>query len=201
MAHSSPFRRGARHAGAGAASGACSGMAETRAPCVEMMECGEDRLLYRVTMSPEGIPPVPVRALEAALDAARAAAQDESDRRHRSFRFLGADGAVADFDIADRDARLWAAAVDRRAGLQTLGGLSLCLRLLALVDLLSTAPWASRYVAPGRAARIDRHLLRAAARADLTEEARFDEASFCRNLSPAPPGGRAGSGAFTGVSA
>lgn len=186
------------YAGADAPSGACSGMAETRASCVEVMEYGDDRLLYRVTLPPEGMPPVPVRALEAALDAARAATFDDSDRRHRSFRFLGADGAVADFDIADRDARIWAAAVDRRTGLETLDGLSLCLRLLALVDLLATAPWASRYLSTGHGLRIGRHLLRAAARADLTEEARFDEASFCRNLSP-PPNGRGS--AFTGVSA
>jgi len=79
-------------------------------------------------------------------------------------------------------------------------GLSLCLRLLALVDLLATAPWASRYLATDRGLRIGRHLLRAAARADLTEEARFDEASFCRNLSP-PPNANGGGGAFTGVSA
>ena len=200
MGHSFFPWPGTRRAGAGAPSGACSGMAEERASCVEVMEYGDDRLLYRVTLPPEGMPPVPVRALEAALDAARAATLDESDRRHRSFRFLGADGAVADFDIADRDARIWAAAVDRRAGLQTLDGLSLCLRLLALVDLLATAPWATRYLATDRGLRIGRHLLRAAARADLTEEARFDEASFCRNLSP-PPNANGGGGAFTGVSA
>lgn len=187
-----------RRAGAAAPSGACLLMVEQRASCVEVMEYGGDRLLYRVTLSPDDMPPVPVRALEAVLDEARAAAGGDSDRRHRSFRFLGTDGAVADFDIADRDARIWAAAVDRRAGLETLGGLSLCLRLLALVDLLATAPWARRYLTSGRGSRIDRRLLRAAARADLTEQARFDEASFCRNL---PPAGRAEGSVFTGVSA
>lgn len=198
MGHSAFPSTGTRHAGAGARSGACSGMAETRASCVEVMEYGDDRLLYRVTLPPEGLPPVTVRALEAALDAARSATLDDGDRRYRSFRFLGADGAVADFDIADSDARIWAAAVDRRTGLATLDGLALCLRLLALVDLLATAPWASRYLATGHGLRIGPPLLRAAARADLTEEARFDEASFCRNLSPPPHGsGRA----FTGVSA
>jgi hypothetical protein len=175
-------------------------MTEERSSCVEVMEYGGDRLLYRVTLPPDGMPPVPVRALEAALDEARAAARDDGDRRHRSFRFLGRDGSVADFDIEDRDALIWAAAVDRRAGLETLGGMSLCLRLLALVHLLATAPWASRYFKAETGSRIDRDLLRAAARADLTEEARFDEASFCRNL-PAPPTGSAGAGAFTGVSA
>lgn len=175
-------------------------MAHEAPPCVEVREHGGGRLLYRVTMPPAAMPPVPVHALEGALDAARAAALADGEERRRSFRFLGTDGAVADFDIEDRDARIWAAAVDRRADLGTLGGLALCLRLLALVHLLTTAPWARRYVTRDRGARIDRRLLRAAARADLTEEARFDEASFRRNL-PSSAAGCAASTAFTGASA
>ena len=41
-----------------------------------------------------------------------------------------------------RDARCWAGAVDRTVGLGTSYGLALCLRLLALVDLLARARWA-----------------------------------------------------------
>lgn len=176
-------------------------MVEERSPCVEVMDYGGDRRLYRVTMPAAALPPVPVRELEAVLDAARAASLADGETRHRSFRFLGADGLVADFDLADPDARVWAEAVDRRAGLATLGGMSLCLRLLALVHLMTTVPWASLYLSAAQdGPRIDRSLLRAAARTDLTEEARFDEASFRRNL-PERPQRRAGAQAFAGVSA
>lgn len=192
-------RPAAARAGAGARPGAFWAMAHEAPPCVEVMEHGDGRLLYRVAMPPATMPPVPVHALEGALDAARAAALGEGDERRRSFRFLGPDGHVADFDIEDRDARIWAAAVDRRADLATLGGLALCLRLLALVHLLATAPWARRYVSRDQGARIDRRLLRAAARADLTDTARFDEVSFRRNI-PSSAAGRAAGTAFTGAS-
>jgi hypothetical protein len=154
---------------------------------VDVEECGMDRLVYRVTLSPEAMPPVPTRALEQAWDAARAAALSQSRAAHRRFRFLGPDGKVADFDLDDRDARCWAGAVDRVAGLATLGGISLCLRLLALIDLMATSPWAFGFMTPRRdGARLDRALIRAAARADLTEEARFDEASLRRVLPDRP---------------
>jgi hypothetical protein len=151
--------------------------------CVDVLECGQDRLVYRVTLPPEAMPPVTIRALEQAWDAARAASLSQARAAHRRFRFLGPDGKVADFDLDDRDARCWAGAVDRVAGLATLGGISLCLRLLALVDLMATSPWAFGFMTPKRdGARLDRALLRAAARADLTGEARFDEASLRRIL-------------------
>jgi hypothetical protein len=159
---------------------------------VDVEECGRDRLVYRVTLPPEAMPPVPTRALEQAWDAARAASLShaplsQARAAHRRFRFLGPDGKVADFDLDDRDARCWAGAVDRVAGLATLGGISLCLRLLALIDLMATSPWAFGFMTPKRdGARLDRALLRAAARADLTEEARFDEASLRRVLPDRP---------------
>jgi hypothetical protein len=178
-----------------APSGAPSGSAH--ASCVDVEECGRDGLVYRVTLPPEAMPPVPTRALEQAWDAARAAALSQaplsqaplsqSQAAHRRFRFLGPDGKVADFDLDDRDARCWAGAVDRVAGLATLGGISLFLRLLALIDLMATSPWAFGFMTPKRdGARVDRALLRAAARADLTEEARFDEASLRRVLPDRP---------------
>jgi hypothetical protein len=165
--------------------------------CVDVVDCGQDRLVYRVTLPPEALPPVTIRALERAWDEARAAALSQAAATHRCFRFLGPDGTVADFDLDDRDARCWAGAVDRVAGLATLGGISLCLRLLALVDLLATSPWAVGLMTlPRDGARLDRALLRAAARAALTEEARFDEASL-RRILPDRSAGRP----FTGVSA
>jgi hypothetical protein len=177
-------------------------MAEERpSPSVEVRDRGPDHLLYRIAVEPAAMPPVPVRELEAAWDAARADSLSAAWGAQRSFRFQKRGGQTADFDLTDRDARCWAGAVDRVAGLGTLGGVSLCLRLLALVHLLATAPWAISYLSSKRdGAKIDRALMRAAARADLTDEARFDEVSLRRNL-PARPSDRDGGQAFTGVSA
>ena len=147
------------------------------------------------------MPPVTIRALEQAWDAARAAALSPESAAHRQFAFCGADGRIATFDLDDRDARLWAGAVDRLSNLATLGGISLCLRLLALIDLMANSPWAFGFMTPKRdGARLDRSILRAAARADLTEEARFDEASL-RRILPEGPADRAGGRPLTGVSA
>lgn len=168
---------------------------------VEVRDHGPGHLLYRVAVEPAAMPPVPLHDLQAAWDAARADSLSATWGVHRSFRFQRRDGRTTDFDLVDRDARTWAGAVDRLAGLSTLSGLSLCLRLLALVHLLATSPWAAAYLSSTRGgARIDRALMRAAARADLTDEARFDEASLRRNL-PARPSDRDGGQAFTGVSA
>jgi hypothetical protein len=169
--------------------------------CVDVLDCGGDRLVYRVTLPPEAMPPVTIRDLEQAWDAARAAALSRSGATHRQFSFRGEDGRIATFDLDDRDARLWAGAVDRVSGLTTLGGISLCLRLLALIDLMANSPWAFGFMTPKRdGARLDRALLRAAARAELTEEARFDEASLRRVL-PERPADRPRDQPFTGVSA
>jgi hypothetical protein len=58
-------------------------------------------------------------------------------------------------------------------------GLSLCLRLLALVDLLARERWAAALLTVTRGgAELDPALLRAAAIAPLNREARFDETKF-----------------------
>jgi hypothetical protein len=169
--------------------------------CVDVLDGGGDRLVYRVTLPPEAMPPVTIRDLEQAWDAARAAALSPSGAAHRQFSFRGADGRIATFDLDDPDARHWAGAVDRVSGLTTLSGISLCLRLLALIDLMANSSWAFGFMIPKRdGARLDRALLRAAARANLTEEARFDEASL-RRILPERPLDRAGRRPFTGVSA
>jgi hypothetical protein len=110
----------------------------------------------------------------------------------RGFRFLRRDGTTTDLALADPDASCWAAAVDETVGLGTCYGLSLCLRLLALVELLARSPWAGGFYRLERdGAELDRSLLQAAATTPLTAEARFDEAVFRSRLSPlaigAPP--------------
>lgn len=135
-------------------------------------------LTYLVDRAPDALPPVRSRDLAAAWDAAREAAAGCAWGAGRLLRFRSGDGAI-DLALQDRDARCWAGAVDRLAGLQTSYGLSLCLRLLALVDLLGRAPWTAGLRELRRSgAELHPALLRAAASRPLTPEARFDEAGF-----------------------
>jgi hypothetical protein len=147
---------------------------------------------YLVAVPPEALPPVRPRDLAAAWDAARAAAAAENLGTPRFFRFRRADDSVTDLALADPDASCWAAAVDGTVGLGSTLGMSVCLRLLGLVDLLATAPWTAPLVALRRdGAEIDPALLHAAATLPLTREARLDEtgvrASVARARLP-PPG-------------
>ena len=84
-----------------------------------------------------------------------------------------------DLALADRDACCWADAVDGTVGMRNSYGLSVCLRLLALVDLLARVRWADSLCLLQRdGAELHPSLLRAAASSPLTAEARFDETSF-----------------------
>jgi hypothetical protein len=144
----------------------------------------EDGLVtYLVELPLEELPAVRGRDLEAAWDAARSAAISGRFGLPRGFRFRRQDGSVTDLALADRDARCWAGAVDGTIGMHNSYGLSLCLRLLALVELLARVAWATRFFRFGRdGACLDPSLLRTAASLPLTAEARFDEQHFLRQL-------------------
>src|SRR5690242_6654662 len=88
---------------------------------------------YLVDLAPEALPPVGRRDLEAAWDAARTAAIAGRWGAVRGFRFRRHDGSHTLLALTDSDAGCWAEAVDRTVGMHTAYGLSLCLRLLALV--------------------------------------------------------------------
>ncbi len=160
---------------------------------VRVAQARDGTLTYLVDAAPEALPPVRSRDLEAAWDAARAAATLSEWGTPRMFRFRQADGSTTDLALSDQDARCWAGAVDQTTGMQTPYGLSLCLRLLALVDLLARAPWTGVLCRIGRAgAALDPLLVRTAATAPLTNQAGFDEAAFRAKLAciaaPAPAG-------------
>ena len=75
------------------------------------------------------------------------------------------------------------AAVDGTVGLRNSYGLSVCLRLLALVDLLARVRWADPLCLLRRdGADLHPSLLGAAASMPLTAEARFDEFGFRSRL-------------------
>ncbi len=134
---------------------------------------------YSVNSPPEALPPVQKRDLEHAWYAAREAALAQNWGVVRGFRFQRPDGSHTDLALADRDARCWVGAVDRTVGIANGYGLSLCLRLLALVDLLAHARWTHTLLRLERdGAELHPALLRTAASVALTAEAGFDEASF-----------------------
>ena len=115
------------------------------------------------------------RDLDAAWQRARAAAIQEHWGDMRLFRFRRDDGQDLDLALADPDAACWAAAADRVATLASEYGLSLCLRLLALVALMARAGWAKSYFTLRRdGADIAPALLTAAATTALTRDALFD---------------------------
>lgn len=152
-------------------------------------------LTYWVDLAPEALPPVRGRDLAAAWKAVRDAATDAAWGAARLFRFRAADGSVTDLALSDEDARCWASAVDGTVGMQTSYGLSLCLRLLALVDLLARAPWtAALFHIDRTGAALHPALLTTAATTQLTADARFDETGFRARLACVPA-----TSAITGV--
>ncbi len=142
---------------------------------------------YLVAVPPADLPPVRARDLEAAWDAARDAAARADWGVPRLFRFRGADGAPStELALADPDACCWATAVDRTLGLASAYGISVCLRLLALVDLLASAAWAGPWFSLRRdGAAIEPQLWRAAAALPLNEEGRLDEPRLRARLAAA----------------
>ncbi len=160
----------------------------TQPPCgtVQVQARADGALLYLVDLPPEALPPVRPRDLAAAWDAARAAALAERWGEARFFRFRRDDGSCTDLALADADATCWASAVDGMVGMSNRYGLSVCLRLLALVDLLARAQWAGKLVALRRdGAAIEPALMQEAATQRLTRDGRFEETGFRRRLAPA----------------
>jgi hypothetical protein len=114
-------------------------------------------------------------------------------------RFRDPDGPGPVLTLADADAACWAEAVDRLADLATLSGLALCLRLLALIELLGRARWmAELYAIAPDGIELDPALLAAAATEGLDAAGRFDETGMKRLLSRRIAGVTAGRGADAG---
>jgi hypothetical protein len=159
---------------------------DERARAIHVGAAPDGTLTYLVDLPPEALPPVRLRDLAAAWEAARATAIAAGENptgggwgAARLFRFRRADGTHTDLALADQDACCWAGAVDGTVGMHTSYGLSLCLRLLALVDLLARARWAAGlFTLRPDGAEIHPTVLRTAARLPLTQEARFDESGF-----------------------
>jgi hypothetical protein len=150
---------------------------------IEVGRADDGSLLYLVDLPPEAMPAVRVRDLLQAWERARDAASARKWSVPRGLRFHRGEGRYTDLALTDRDAACWAGAVDQLIGLNTSYGLSLCLRLLALIDLLASAEWAAPLLAlQAGHARLHPDLVRLAATTTLTAEARFDPQRIQHNL-------------------
>jgi len=129
-------------------------------------------VLHLIPRLPPALPAVTARDLEQAWEATQPAIFAPP----RAFRF---DGPVPlELRLADPDAAAWVAAVERSIGLSTLHGISVCLRLLALIALMAQARWARNWFSLARDGAVIRpELLRAAAGAPLNEGGGFDESA------------------------
>ena len=146
-------------------------------PRIQVGAAQDGTVTYLVDHLPGELPAVRGRDLLAAWEVAREAARRSAWSGGRAFRFRRQDGG-------------WTEAVDRTLGMQTGYGLSVCLRLLALVDLLARAPWTAALVQlDRRGAELHPALLRLAAETRLTDDARFDETGFraCLHMLPSSP--------------
>ena len=171
-------------------------------PSVRVGVAPDGSLTYLVDLPPEDLPPVHRRDLERAWHAARDAALAQRWGAARVFRFRRPDGSHADLALADRDACCWAGAVDGTVGLRNSYGLSVCLRLLALVDLLARVRWADPSACCGATAP---NCTRAAARRG--KHSAHAGRALRRDRLPQPPGpvrlrlgaGRSGGPRLTGA--
>jgi len=138
-------------------------------------------MVHFISASASALPSVTKRDLEQAWELAQACGVPAPPAR----RFCFNAELPVEIMLADDDASAWVAAVERAAGLETPHGVSLCLRLLALVALMAQASWARAWFTLGRGgAEIRPELLQAAALAPLTESGSFDETAL-RALLPA----------------
>jgi hypothetical protein len=154
---------------------------------VQVAAAPDGAVVYRLDTPPEGLPAVRSRDLAAAWDAAREAARSARWGSATRFRFDRTDGTSTELALADADARCWATAVGQVAALRTPYGVSLCLRLLALVDLLARARWTASLLAfEAGLVRLHPALLRLAAASPLSKEGLFDEQSFRISLASLP---------------
>ena len=146
---------------------------------VSVATAPDGSLTYLVAEGPERLPPVRTRDLEAVWHAARGAAVRADWGTVRRFRFHRTEGEATDLALADADACCWADAVDASIGMRSRYGLSVCFRLLALVDLMAHSRWTDALFTLKRdGAELAPALLQAAATAALTAEARFDSAAL-----------------------
>src|SRR4051812_19652671 len=143
-------------------------------------------LIHRLAMAPEELPAVTPSDLVEAWKVATLGAEvgmvlQHGDIEGVEFRWAGGESR---FMFADLDGSCWAAALDRRYGLENPRGIAILFRLLALIDLMARAEWLRPLFSIGAedGVRVDPDLLRLAADQPLTPSARYDAAEIRRKL-------------------
>ena len=163
-------------------------MRERSQPPIDVATDPTGTAVYYVRRSPNELPPVRSRDLAESWDVARQAASASAWGQPCRIRFQEDGAEPVDLTLADADACCWAAAVDAAWGLQTPYGLSLCLRLLGLVTLLSES-LALRALCPltPAGAHLDPALVRVAASIPLSPRGGLDERRVREHLASTLP--------------
>jgi len=138
--------------------------------------------LHHLDFPPELLPPVAPSELVRAWKAAALGAKMELELQSGDIEgvaFATPTGEVR-FLFADLDASCWAAALDELYGLDTLRGVTVLFRLLALVEIMSRAEWLRPFFKIERDGEtdLDTNLIQAAAHQPLSGAAMFDTISF-----------------------
>ena len=138
---------------------------------IERVTGPDGATLHLVPLAPERLPKVAGRDLERAWYAAHRHCKQQKSAPRRAFRFE----TGAALTLTDDDARLWASAIDQSSDLSTAHGVSVCLRLLSLIALISVADWCSPHLQfRGDGCPVDARLLKAAALATLNPDGALD---------------------------
>ncbi|OYY04539.1 MAG: hypothetical protein B7Y73_03965 [Acidocella sp. 35-58-6] len=157
-------------------------------PAVIRTEYGPaGEVLHLIPHPASQLPNVTKRDLEQAWDAARANALNASAAKTaHGFRFMQPGVSPLDLALTDPDAANWTEAIDRVADLGTAHGISVCLRVLALFQLMANATWTRPWFTFAHGG-LEFHpaLLQAAALAPLTPTGGFAETAL-RALLPLP---------------
>lgn len=146
------------------------------------------RVLINSAVTPDALPAVHPGDLMRAWDAATTAAEmglEAAWDDAAGVTFRGPGGEVT-LLFEDMDARVWVAGINRLVGLDSPQGIALCFRLLALIDLMATAPWTRPLFVLGGPDGPDIHpaLFRVASSLPLGRDARFDSREFERHTRP-----------------
>ena len=145
------------------------------------------RITILVTCPIQDLPAVRPAELKQAWDTASVAVRQGlrlTDNDPYGLAFKDRSGQSVDLIFHDSDAHLWAVAIHRAFDLSTIKGLSLCLRMLALYQLMAGQSWARCCfkVDKNRPITIENRLLREAALTNLTETGGFDQAALKRQI-------------------
>ena len=142
-------------------------------------------LRHELSVTASALPAVPPSALEAAWEVARASAEAGLWGPARLIAFE--DGV--EIALTDADAACWAEAMARQGRMRSLSDVALCLRLLALVEVLGRARWLrGMFQITADGAEFHPALLSAAARAPLDATGRFEDAPLRAMLARTLPG-------------